>query len=128
MTGSGLHGIFGDGAPDVDERYWATQLAGDFHVVGVPPDHLRPDTGLRTSDFAEKMLEEQMRRKAYDVCTGKPALMFALFVAALKVCLHKYSGAEEIVIGIEPHWEVSWEPTGHGMIPLRSQVRGRSLV
>jgi non-ribosomal peptide synthetase component F/NRPS condensation-like uncharacterized protein len=79
--------------------YWTEQLSGPLPILNVPTD--RPVTigeipkgGIRTL-----LLPLDLTAAMKEFCKREHATMFVLCLAAFKVLLHGYSGAEDILVG-----------------------------
>ncbi|MGE5613661.1 MAG: amino acid adenylation domain-containing protein [Bacillota bacterium] len=82
------------------EQYWMSQYDGEIPVLNLPTDHMRPAVQsfngkkLFFSIGAEEV--ERIRK----ICSGSGTTMFMLLFAAFNVLLNRYSGQEDIVVGI----------------------------
>ena len=110
--------------------HWQNQLKGPLPVLELPLDKSRPaiqslSTGSNQFVFLHKRLHEELQAIAVqEGCT-----FFMVILAALQVLLHRYSGAEDIVIGtpIASRNRIEMERlVGYfiNMIALRGDVSG----
>jgi len=89
-----------DEALGEQQQYWAEKLAGVGAAPSLPTDYPRGAraTHGRTGSVSGAWDGETARRLG-EVCGGNELLAFAFLVAALKVYLHKCTGAEDVVVG-----------------------------
>lgn len=86
------------------EEYWINQFAEEIHgsipVLDLPTDYPRPSTrsfeGTRYYFKLDQELTDQLRSLGYK----NEATLFMVMLAAYNVLLAKYSGQEDIIIGI----------------------------
>src|SRR5262245_40349234 len=86
-----------------DKDYWLKKLEGDLIVTGLPFDFERSGTISEDKDLIRFDLEREVEERMLRFCKAEEPLVFAVFLAALKICLHKYSGAEDIIVGTAIH-------------------------
>ena len=82
-----------------DREYWLKKLGGAAPTSYVPTDFARPANYSGESDSIEIALEGELFLKLRQLTGGKPFLAYTALMAALKACLHKYSGETSIAVG-----------------------------
>src|SRR5947199_9632155 len=82
-----------------EKSYWLQQLAGELPVASIPLDFRRPAAPVDRTEAVSFDVTPQLACKLERLCGNNNSLIFTVLVAALKVCLHKYTGIEDIVIG-----------------------------
>jgi amino acid adenylation domain-containing protein len=90
-----------------ERTYWSQKLAGEFRASGPPPDFERPATFVEEKSLCEVEVELETQAKLLKLSGHRPALAFAVLIAALKICLYKYTGAEDVVVGTPIHEDFS---------------------
>lgn len=111
-----------------EREYWSKKLAGDLSVTGLPLDFKRPAALSGETDLVAFALDPGTANKLLAVCGHADALAFAVFVSALNVCLHKYTGDEDIVVGTTIHERHREVASLNRVLALRSKVSGRQTA
>ncbi|HVF49516.1 MAG TPA: amino acid adenylation domain-containing protein [Pyrinomonadaceae bacterium] len=107
-----------------EKDYWLKKLSGDTVVTGLPLDFNRPAAfGGRKASCALE-LEPETSERLLEVCRGKETLVFAVLVTALKICLFKYTGAEDVIVGTGIHEQHGETASLNKLLALRTQVTG----
>ncbi len=125
MESSSLHllpGAFLDEQLAAEKAYWLDRLSGDPVSAGVPLDFKRPalfEPCPRTVRFS---VEEETSREILRICGGNRSLAFAVLVAAVEICLHKYTGLEDIVVGTTIHEQHGDVAALNRLLALRERV------
>jgi len=83
-----------------DRRYWIDRLS-DAHAVTVVSDW--PAGSRPEPRTVELPVDIGTAVRVWEICGGRPALILAALLAALKICLHKYSGERDITVGTPVH-------------------------
>ena len=81
--------------------YWQQQLSGSLPYLQLPADYAaRPRQNNDTSSFFTTYITAAQKRKMEQVAAAHGASEFALFIATLKILLHRLTSEEDIIIGI----------------------------
>ena len=80
--------------------YWRTQLAGASPVLELPIDHPRVAAQSYRGSFAAGMLGSDVFEKVSRLTRSEGVTPFMTLTAAFAALLSRYSGQEDIVIGI----------------------------
>src|SRR5215510_7932469 len=85
-----------------EKNYWSEKLAGDLILTSLPPDFKgsEHDTG---QESVQLVLDASVQRKLREVCGKNESLIFTALVTSLKVCLYKYTGNEDVIVGTTIH-------------------------
>jgi amino acid adenylation domain-containing protein len=83
-----------------DRRYWIDRLA-EAQGVTVVSDW--PAGSHVVSGSVERSFDLETAGRVREVCQGRPALVLAALLAALEVCLYKYSSERDITVGTPVH-------------------------
>ena len=79
--------------------YWSKQLSG-LPQLRLPTDHSRPAT--QTSEGARQKVEisSELYQKLKQLSGAEGVTLFMALLAAFKAMLHRYTGQDEIVVGV----------------------------
>ena len=81
------------------QSYWVERLSGGRGASGLAPDYERPALHHAAKAEVEVSLPPGLQKGLAGLTGDSPFLLYTALMAALKVCLHKYSGAAEVVVG-----------------------------
>ena len=84
---------------DTDKDYWLQKLAGDLIVTGLPLDHHRFRRAVGNKERLPFSLEAETEARLRKLTGNDESLLFVTFIMALNVCLFKYTGNEDIIVG-----------------------------
>src|SRR5262245_26083328 len=82
-----------------EREYWVKKLAQELDSSNIGTDYPRPGTYHGTTNVVEFELSPDVYRKLTDLAGDGAFLIYTTLMAALKVCLHKYTGSRTIVVG-----------------------------
>jgi non-ribosomal peptide synthetase component F len=86
-----------------EKVYWLEKLSGEVVASGIPLDFKRPKFLSERNEAVDFKLDGQIADRLLKVSAGTDTLAFTVLVAALEVCLSRYTGMEEITIGTTIH-------------------------
>ncbi|HEX8150718.1 MAG TPA: amino acid adenylation domain-containing protein [Pyrinomonadaceae bacterium] len=109
-------------------QYWLRKLADGPALTGVPPDFERPPGGDARRAVVPLDIDAETRRRLDKVCGGSEVLIFAACVAALKICLYRYSGVEDVVVGTAINEQYRSLTPHNELLLLRDRVGGGQKV
>jgi amino acid adenylation domain-containing protein len=121
MSNSNLK--FFDEMFEKERSYWLQKLSGIPAATSLPSDFTKPEFGGEKSSV-HFGVDSDTERQLREVCKDKESLAFALLVAALKICLYRYTGSEEIIVGTTIHERYKQTASINKALILRDQVRG----
>jgi amino acid adenylation domain-containing protein len=107
-----------------EKEYWLTKLAGDLLVTGLPLDFNRPKEFAGRKAVCPLELDPKVTGRLFEVCQNRQSLALAALVTVLKICLHKYTGVEDVIVGTGIHEQYGEVAALNKVLALRSQVRG----
>src|SRR5207245_1359953 len=88
------------GALDAQTAYWKTKLAGEPEPLDLPSDRARPATesfrGGRCSRRLDPGLTAALKTRAQE----EGATLFMILLAAFKSLLFRYTGHDDLVVGV----------------------------
>ncbi|HKV34449.1 MAG TPA: amino acid adenylation domain-containing protein [Pyrinomonadaceae bacterium] len=85
---------------DQQLAYWRKQLAGDLPVLDLPLDHPRPEVQSFRGATVTTVLPPGLSESLGVICRREGVTLFMLLLAAFKALLCRYTGQNEIVIGV----------------------------
>jgi aspartate racemase len=80
--------------------YWKRQLSGQLPVLELPTDHPRPPLQSYRGSSQSLQLSQDLTIALNNLSWQSGATLFMTLLAAFKVLLHRYSGQEDIIVGI----------------------------
>jgi amino acid adenylation domain-containing protein len=88
------------GALEAQTTYWKTKLAGEPEPLDLPSDRARPVTesfrGGRCSLALDPQLTAALKTRAQE----EGATLFMILLAAFKTLLHRYTGHDDLIVGV----------------------------
>ncbi len=87
----------------LEERdYWRNRLSGITATSGLPPDYDLAQARSASRSVVELSLPPSLAQELEELTSGSPFLIYTTFLAAVKVCLHRYSEGQTIIVGSPP--------------------------
>jgi amino acid adenylation domain-containing protein len=126
MSNSDL--MFPDEKLGQEKSYWLGQLEGDLVVTGIPADFKRRGALSDERTILRLDIEDQISRKLLKVSEGNEMLAFTFLLTGVKICLHKYSGEEDIIVGTAIHERYAEVASLNKMVALRDRVSRAARV
>ena len=83
-----------------DLDYWRTALAGAPLVLELPSDRRRPAVRSNRGGSVPFRLPRHVMDRVRDVSRGEGVTPFMTLLAAFLVLLHRYSGEDDLVVGV----------------------------
>jgi amino acid adenylation domain-containing protein/non-ribosomal peptide synthase protein (TIGR01720 family) len=110
-----------------DRAYWLEKLEGDPPLIGFPADFVRPaEPGLR--EHLALPLARATVERLLAACGGRETLVLAALVAVTKILLHRYTGAEDVVVGTTIHRRHAEIAAWNRLLALRDRLAPRDTV
>ena len=81
-------------------EYWTAKLAGAPERLELPTDRPRPNVQSYRGALREFTLEPAVAQPLRELARREGVSPFMLLLAAFNTLLHRYSGAEDIVVGV----------------------------
>lgn len=82
------------------EAFWLKQFEGEIPVLNLPTDFVRPPVPTGKGNKVYFAIDKFTTDKAKRVCRDTESTLFMFLLAAYNVLLYRYSGQEDIVVGI----------------------------
>ncbi|MBK5530550.1 non-ribosomal peptide synthetase [Pseudomonas sp. TH06] len=80
--------------------YWRAQLGGEQPVLELPLDHSRPAVQSYCGARLDAPLESALSAQLQEVARREGVTMFMLLLASFQTLLHRYSGQDDIRVGV----------------------------
>jgi len=101
-----------------DQNYWLQKLAGDLVVTNLPLDHHRAARPVINKERFTFTLDAETEARLRKLTDDNESLLFVTFIMAFNVCLFKYTGNEDIIIGTTTYYSTSM----NRLLALRTRV------
>ena len=111
-----------------EKDYWLEKLSGSIVAPGLPLDYPRPEAFSNEKHSTFLLIDQETQDKLRTICERKELLVFAVLVTALKICLYKYTGMEDVTIGTTIHERYKEVASLNKVLVLRDRVRGAMTV
>ena len=109
-------------------EYWLQKLSGEPVVTGVPLDFKRPTVISAGPQKLDLFIDPETQSRLNKTCEGNELLIFTACVAALKVCLYRYTHVEDVIIGTAIHQQYRELTPDNKILVLRDHVSGSQSV
>jgi len=111
------------------EKFWLSQFSGLLPVLDMPGDHHRPPTRSYKSRHHEHIISKQSGAEIKRIAAKNSSTLFAILFAAYEVLLYRWTGQEDLIIGIPAAGQNrvgSDDLVGHceNLLPIRSRLNG----
>ena len=109
--------------------YWRKQLDGAPSLLELPTDFRRPLVQTFEGASQSILIASGLAQNLRELSRQEGATLFMTLLAAFQICLARYSGQEDIVVG-SPHAGRNFVETEHlvgyfvNMLPLRTSLKG----
>jgi amino acid adenylation domain-containing protein/non-ribosomal peptide synthase protein (TIGR01720 family) len=81
-------------------EYWHQKLSGELPVLDLPADFPRPPVQSYRGALFTLELDETITRGLREISADHRVSLFMTLTAAVKVLLHRYTGQEDIILGV----------------------------
>ncbi|WP_430058812.1 amino acid adenylation domain-containing protein [Paenibacillus alvei] len=80
--------------------YWMKALGGELPVLEMPTDYVRPAIQKYEGSSLEFKIDSKQRDALHQLAARNGVTLYMVLLAVYKAFLHKYSGQEDIIIGV----------------------------
>src|SRR5437773_6032589 len=88
------------GALKTQTAYWKTKLAGEPEPLELPSDRARPATESFRGGRCLRRLDPQLTTALKTRAQEEGATLFMILLAAFKTLLHRYTGHDDLIVGV----------------------------
>jgi len=107
-----------------EKSYWLQKFSGELARSGLPPDFTRNESAVERTKVFEFCVETDTGNRLNEIAARNEVLLFAVLVTALKLCLHKYTGNEDVIVGTAIHQRHPEDAALNKVLALRDSVCG----
>jgi amino acid adenylation domain-containing protein len=112
----------------VQERsYWSQKLSGEVEITTLLQDFANPESDCDKASIHFR-IDAETGNRLRSVCKDNASLAFAFLVGALKICLYRYTGSEDIIVGTTIHERYKETASINKALILRDEVKGNSTA
>ena len=101
-----------------EQNYWLQKLSGDLMVTSLPLDHHRHTRPVTNKERFNFTLDSETQARLRKLTGNNESLLFVTFIMAFNVCLFKYTGNEDIIVGTTTYYSASM----NRLLALRTRV------
>jgi non-ribosomal peptide synthetase component F len=101
-----------------DQNYWLQKLSGHLIVTSLPLDHNRPTRLITNKERFKFTLDGETEARLRKLTDNNESLLFITFIMAFNVCLFKYTGNEDIIVGTTTYYSTSM----NRLLALRTHI------
>jgi len=101
-----------------EQNYWLQKLSGNLVVTSLPLDQHRPAHAVTNKERFTFTLDAGTETRLRKLTADNESLLFVTFIMAFNVCLFKYTGNEDIIIGTTTYYSASM----NRLLALRTRV------
>ena len=83
-----------------NEEYWTKIFSDEIPVLNMPTDYSRPNIQSFEGDNILFKLDKGLTEKVRDIGSDSGATLYMILLAAYNVLLSRYSGQEDIIVGL----------------------------
>jgi len=109
--------------------YWKQQLRGQLPILELPTDHPRLERGIERGVHQSRLLPKVLGTALKSLSGEEEATLFMTLLTAFKILLYRYTGQEDILVGVPTAGRNRKELEGvigyfSNMLVLRSDLSG----
>ncbi len=82
-----------------ERDYWRDKLSGITAASSLPADYEQAQDHFQKKSVVQLQLPQSLIQDLEELTSSSPFLIYTTFLAAVKICLHKYSEGETIIVG-----------------------------
>ncbi len=86
-----------------EKEYWQEKLSGQLTPVSIPLDFKRTRPEKAPAELLRLDIAPELSQKLLKFCSDNLELFLSAAVTAVKICLHRYTGLEDIIVGSAIH-------------------------
>src|SRR3954451_785125 len=101
-----------------DQNYWLQKLSGDLIATSLPLDQHRLARAVTNKERFTFTLDAETAARLRKITNDDESLLFVTFIMAFNVCLFKYTGNEDIIVGTTTYYSASM----NRLLALRTRV------
>ena len=107
-----------------ERDYWVQKLSGAPVITGIPLDFTRKKVFSDEKADVGIQIEPDLASQLLKFCGNKDTLVFSVLVTVTTICLYKYTGISDILIGTAIHAQYREIASLNKVLILRNLIRG----
>jgi amino acid adenylation domain-containing protein len=120
--------VYLDSELEEEKKYWLGKLSGEIVTPYLPLDFKRPPAGAAERVVQPIGITSDLSQTLLKFCSNREELLLSAVITALKICLHKYTGLEIIVVGTAIHKKYSEIATFNKVLALHDKISGDPTI
>lgn len=105
--------------------FWIKKLQGKTETTTIKSDFERPSSFSSEREAVDVVIPEGLAAKLASLTGDSPFLNYTAMLAALKICLHKYTGSASIVVGSPTRLKDETPNQPPNALAIASNIDGR---
>ncbi|MEA5602485.1 amino acid adenylation domain-containing protein [Nostoc sp. UHCC 0252] len=102
--------------------YWINQLSGELPETNLMLDYVRPLVYSGKNQSFSFELTKDLSQAIIKLCKGSYLSIYIILVSTLNIFLQKYTGNDDVIIGIPLSDKIAKNGINSKVLPLRNQV------
>ncbi len=108
--------------------YWLNKLSGELPETNFITDYARPTINQTKSQSLAFEFSDNLSNKIITLTQNSHFSLYIVLVSVLNILLYKYTGNDDIIIGLPPYELENCEEKNNQIIPLRFQVNNQLKI
>ncbi|HEX8185777.1 MAG TPA: amino acid adenylation domain-containing protein, partial [Blastocatellia bacterium] len=113
---------------DEKQKYWLEALSQERETIGLPLEYERPRAYSGRKQSFSFTIQDDIYEGLTALTNGSLLLVYTAAVTALVICLHKYTGANSIVVGSPVRKPSDGSFERPNALPIAVDLEGQSQV
>lgn len=106
--------------------YWLNQLVGELPETNIITDYLRPEIYKGKNKAITFKLSNNLSQAVINFAQGSHFSIYLLLLSAFNILLNKYTGNNDLIVGIPGYQPVAKNNRLVDLLPLRSSINNES--
>ena len=115
--------IFDHGLLD-EKNYWIGRLSREVGEANLRLDHPRPPR-FSVPSAVRIVLDDVLQERIAQVTGGGSFLLYTALLSAVKICLHKYTGSDVIIVGSPRRRHEQSDEESENLLPIVAEIDDR---
>ncbi|MEM8723858.1 MAG: AMP-binding protein, partial [Cyanobacteria bacterium P01_G01_bin.39] len=105
-----------------DKVYWLNKLAGELPETNIITDYVRPQVYRAKNKSIEFELNHYLSQAVIKLSKGSYHSIYLLLLSAFSILLKRYSGNNDLIVGIPIYTQEGLENSINTILPLRTKI------
>ena len=111
-----------------ERAYWLQKLLGNLVVSGIPLDFKRTGAFSDEKDRVDLEINPDTASQLLMFCENREMLVFTVLITATKICLYKYTGLSDSIVGTTIHKQYQEVASLNKVLALRNWMNDSMMV